>query len=187
MADNMLEYINFKTMVDHYDEMLVSNYWTLNFEKFPAAAYNPGNDFLKTRVQSVTGFVEPEASLLEFTVRGYPSYQPGSTSVPVADLVHTFVDYEDSTIMFFGRNWRDVTHYWARYIANRLEYVAAAAKYYRCNKAGQPVREYEGTRMVFQNLQYQDDFTETSDLIGYNCAIGTKCLLKQKMNNYSGV
>lgn len=184
-TENLLEYINYESMVDHYQELLVSNYWTMDFTTFPAAAYNPGNDFFKTRLQSISGIIEPEASVLDFSVRGYPTYQPGMTSVPSASLTMSFVDYEDSTILFFGRNWRDVQHYWAKFIANRLEYVVATAMLYRCNKAGQPVRSYEAKRMIFESLNYPDDFTETSDLVGNNCSITCKCLLKQKMLNYA--
>ena len=185
MADNLLSHINYTTMVDHYDEMLVSNYWTMDFIEAPKAAYFPGTNFFKSRIQSISGIVEPEASVLDYTVRGYPTYQTGMTSVPSADLQLQFVDYEDSTVLFFGRNWRDIQHYWAEFIANRLEYCVAVIKLYRCNKAGQAVREYTARRAIFQSLNYPDDFSETSELIGYNCSINIKCLLLQQMNNYS--
>ena len=184
-GDNLLKHISFASHVDHYNEFLVSNYWTLDIDREPAAAYYPGKDFIKLRIQSISGIVEPEATILDFTVRGYASYQTGQTSVPVADLSLQFVDYEDASILYWGRSWRDAQHYWENFTANRLVLCVMEGEIFRCNKEGQAVRSYVMKRALFQSLNYPDDFSEDSNLIGYNVSINLKTILRGTTRNWS--
>lgn len=184
-SDNLLEYLSYGTLADHYDELLVSNYWTIKIIKWPAAAYHPNEELIKIRLQSITGIQEPEATLLEFNVRGYPLYQTGVTSVPVNDITQTYVDYEDSSILFYARSQRDAQHYWERYTANRLEYCVSEQIAYRCNKEGKAVRKYIFKRMLINNINYPEDFTADSQLIGDNVSLTYRTLVRSEMLNYN--
>lgn len=183
-TDNLLSHISFSSHVDHYKEFLVSNYWTLSITREPIAAYYPGEDFIKLRIQSITGIQEPEATMLDFTVRGYASYQTGQTSVPVSDLSLTFVDYEDASILYWARSWRDAQHYWENFTANRLEYCVMEGCIYRCNKEGRAVRKYILKRTLFNRLNYPDDFSEDSNLIGYNVSVEVRTILRSEILNW---
>lgn len=184
-SDNLLEYLSYGTLADHYDELLVSNYWTIKIIKWAAAAYHPNEELIKIRLQSVTGIPEPEATIMEYNVRGYPLYQTGTTSVPIGDITQTYVDYEDSSILFYARSQRDAQHYWERYVANRLEYCVSEQCLYRCNKEGKAVRKYNLKRMLVNTINYPEDFTADSQLIGDNVSINYKCLVKPEMLNYN--
>lgn len=186
MSDNLLEYLSYDSLADHYDELLVSNYWTIKVLKWPAVAYNPNEELIKIRLQSITGIPEPSPSLLEFNVRSYQLYQTGTTSVPNGELQLSFVDYEDSSILFWMRSWRDTQHYWAQYTANRLEYCIAEWKIYRCNKEGRAVRAYVCKRMLITEINYPEDFTADSQLVGDNVTASVRALVKSEMLNYNG-
>lgn len=185
MSDNLLEYLSFGSLADHYNELLVSNYWTISINKWPAAAYHPNEELIKMRLQSVTGIPEPEATIMEFNVRGYPLYQTGVTSVPIGDITMQFIDYEDSSILFYLRSQRDAQHYWEKYTANRLEYCVSEATLYRCNKEGKAVRKYDLKRMLINSINYPEDFTQDSQLIGENVSANYKALVKPEMLNYN--
>lgn len=184
-SDNLLEYLSYASLADHYDELLVSNYWTIKITKWPAAAYHPNEELIKLRLQSISGIPEPEATLLEFNVRGYPLYQTGVTSVPTGDITQTYVDYEDSSILFFGRSWRDAQHNWLQYTANRLEYCVGEQIAYRCNKEGKAVRKYIFRRMLITTINYPEDFTADSQLIGDNVTLSFRALVYSEMLNYN--
>lgn len=184
-SENLLEHLSFDSLVDHYNELLVSNYWTFKVTKWAAAAYHPNEQLLQIRFKSITGLPEPRPTILEYKVRGYDSYQTGSTTVPIGDISMGFVDYEDSSLLFWARSWRDSQHYWAKYVANRLEYCVSEFKLYRCNKEGRAVRTYTLKRSLLSNIQYSDDFTEDSRLIGDEASIEVKALVKSEMLNYN--
>lgn len=184
-SDNLLEYLSYSSLVDHYDELLVSNYWTIKISKWPAAAYHPNEELIKLRIQSITNIPEPEATMLDYNVRGFPAYQTGQTSVPIGDITMNFLDYEDSSILFFARSWRDAQHYWEKFVANRLEYCVAEMTIYRTNKEGKAVRKYNLKRCLINNINYPEDFTAESQLIGDNVSIGIKCLVRPEMLNYN--
>lgn len=182
-AQNYLSAITYNNLVVHNREMLVSSYWATEFIELPRVCYFPGTEFIKTQTRSVSGIEEPQPSTLDFSIRGYSSYQLGNTTVPISSVTVEFIDYEDSSILYYLRDWRDKQSDWSKFVANRLVNCVGEMKVYRLNKESKVVRTYYLKRMVLDNIQYPDAFDEDPSLVGDRVSGTWKCLALQSMEN----
>lgn len=105
-TNNSLSYIEYNKINENQKEFLRTDLWDFSFTIPPAAVYFPGNEFLKTRLISVSPSFPGSIGEISAKIRGFDILQKvGVNSSGSVSL--TFMDREDQSVSAFKRDWQE--------------------------------------------------------------------------------
>lgn len=174
MSD-VLDYLNYNTMMDDTQELLTSDKWDVTFDRVPAAIYWPGDNFLKFRLKGIQGLgMGPFSHTpIDTNIRALSvPVQPGQIPFVNTTITWELLDYEDQSIYVMISDWvfkccDPVTQKNFRAADLRGNFT-----YTRLNALNQPVRRYKHRAAMVASPTYDDAFTGDRSLIGDGSNIG---------------
>lgn len=146
-----LSYINYQSLKNKNQEFLRSDTWDFEFTKHPAAAYFPGNDFIRKRLMNVNVSVPTQLGMMTANIRGFQINQVTYSGTTSGTISLDFMDMEDQAITLWLDDLRDKYGSRKNRFAFRLEDTIGEAKLTMMNSSRIPIREY-----IFYGLQLQD-------------------------------
>jgi hypothetical protein len=171
-----LDFLNYDNMMDGTRELLTTDKWSMTFDRFPAAVYNPGQQALNFRLKAVYGLgadvFEIQPPIGGVFVRGFEiPVQPGQAIMRNRAVQLALVDYEDQSIYAFITDWKAKCCNPINQWSFPADQVRADLTFTRLNSQNQPVRRYKMKNAIIAQGEYPDQFLSERGLVGDNTVI----------------
>jgi hypothetical protein len=150
-GNDNLGYINYNDLKQSNKEFLRSDTWDFKFTQHPAAAYFPGNDFIRKRLMNVNLAVPTQLGMMSANLRGFQLNQVTYSGTTSGTISLDFMDMEDQAITLWLDDLRDKYGSRKNRFAFRLEDTRGEAVVTIFNSSRIPIREY-----VLYGMQLQD-------------------------------
>lgn len=180
VGNDILSYLNYTKMMDDTRELLTSDKWNINIDKWANVVYNPGDTFLKTRVVSVSGLdiAKFHSTPINASIRGFETHvQPGQTKLVNQTITWTLLDFEDQSIYVLFEDWCGKCHDPATQRNYRAVDLRSNFTYQRLNSVNLVVREWAHRGCMPDSVSYKDNFDSDRAKVGENVTIGMKGIL----------
>lgn len=105
----VLAHRNYFRIAEQNLEGLRGDIWDLNFSRWPAAVYSPGEEILKVRLNSVSPGTNTDANAMDLTILGYTISSPGGRGSTSGSSTFNYQDREDQAITYMIQEYLDQT------------------------------------------------------------------------------
>lgn len=135
--------------------------WDLIILSTPKAVYWPGNELFKSRLKKIGG-LPSEISVEVNEVEGPGGFKilaPGdNTSGNLVSITLDFLDYEDCSIAFFGKDWSDKCQDPITKISRPKAELVMDIQVLQLNNARKPVKQWTLYNGIIESINTNESF-----------------------------
>lgn len=108
MASEVLQHRNYFRIAESNLEFVRGDIWDVNFTKWPTAVYNPGEDFLKVRLNSFAPGINTDSVQIEKDILDRHVNQNVGRGASNGSSTFNFIEREDQRLVYMVHDWLDM-------------------------------------------------------------------------------